>query len=42
VAALWALRFGRKDDVYRFDAIGVHLHPGGRVEVEHVEDAWRL
>ena len=42
VAALWALRFGRRDDVYRFDAIGIHMHPGGRVEIEHVEDAWRL
>ena len=42
VAALWALRFGRRDDTYRFDLIAVHLHPGGRVEIEHVEDAWRL
>lgn len=42
VAALWALRFGRRGDVYRFDAIAVHFHPGGRVEIEHVEDAWRL
>jgi len=42
VAALWALRFGRRGDVYRFDAIAVHLHPGGRVEVEHIEDAWRM
>ena len=42
VAALWALRFGRKDDTYRFDLIAVHLHPLGKVEIEHVEDAWRL
>ena len=42
VAALWALRFGRKGDAYRFDLIGVHLHPAGRVEIEHLEDAWRL
>jgi putative endonuclease len=42
VAALWALRFGRSGDTYRFDAIAVHMHHGGRVEIEHVEDAWRL
>ena len=42
VAALWALRFGRKDDTYRFDLIAVHMHLRGRVEIEHVEDAWRL
>jgi putative endonuclease len=42
VAALWALRFGRPGDTYRFDVVAVHLHRGGRVEVEHVEDAWRV
>ena len=42
VAALWALRFGRKDDTYRFDLIAVLLHPLGKVEIEHVENAWRL
>ena len=42
VAALWALRFGRKDDAYRFDVIGVHIHPNERIEIEHTEDAWRL
>ncbi len=42
VAALWALRFGRQGDLFRFDLIAVHMHPGGRVEIEHVEDAWRL
>jgi len=42
VAALWALRFGRKDDTFRFDLLAVHLHPAGRVEIEHLEDAWRL
>jgi putative endonuclease len=42
VAALWALRFGRRGDTYRFDAVAVHFHPGGRIELEHLEDAWRL
>src|SRR5688572_24614395 len=42
VAALWALRFGRRDDTYRFDLIAVHLNPAGGVEIEHLEDAWRL
>lgn len=42
VAAIWALRFGRRGDVFRFDAIAVHFHAGGRVEIEHIEDAWRL
>ena len=42
VAALWALRFGRKGDVFRFDLIAVHMKAGGKVEIEHVEDAWRL
>ena len=42
VAALWALRFGRSGDVYRFDLVGVQLRAGGRVEIEHVEDAWRM
>jgi putative endonuclease len=42
VAALWALRFGRSGDVYRFDLVGVQLKAGGRVEIEHVEDAWRM
>jgi putative endonuclease len=42
VAALWALRFGRRDDTYRFDLIAVHLRPAGGVEIEHLEDAWRL
>jgi len=42
VAALWALRFGRSGDVYRFDLVGVQLKAGGRVVIEHVEDAWRM
>lgn len=42
VADLWRIRFGRPDDVYRFDLIGVDAGPAGSVEIEHVEDAWRL
>ncbi len=41
VAGAWIERFGRPDDVYRFDAVAV-LVRGGQPEVEHVEDAWRM
>ncbi len=41
VAALWRLRHGRPDDEFRFDLVAVRTW-GGRVEVEHVPDAWRL
>ena len=41
VAGAWIERFGRPDDVYRFDAVAV-LVRGGEPEVEHVEDAWRM
>lgn len=42
VAALWALRFGRRGDTYRFDLVGIMLKKDGRAEIEHVEDAWRM
>jgi putative endonuclease len=42
VAAAWISRYGRPDDVYRFDAMAVMLPSGGLLEVEHVEDAWRM
>lgn len=42
VAAVWALRHGRWGDVYRFDVVEVHEAAGGRLEVRHLEDAWRL
>jgi putative endonuclease len=40
-AALWILRHGRSDDVYRFDLVGVQQHQGGEPIIEHLEDAWR-
>ena len=40
-AALWVLRHGRSDDVYRFDLIAVQEHRGAGPIIEHVEDAWR-
>ncbi len=39
VARWWIQRFGRPDDVYRFDAVAVRPI-GSRWAVEHVEDAW--
>ncbi len=42
VATLWRLRHGRSGDRYRFDVVGVTELDGGRLEVEQVEDAWRL
>lgn len=42
VALLWRVRHGRRDDRYRFDLIAIRDLGGGRYEVEHVEDAWRL
>ena len=38
----WRLRHGRTGDTYRFDILAIQDHGGGRYEVEHVEDAWRL
>lgn len=40
-AALWILRHGRSDDVYRFDLVGVQQHRRGEPTIEHLEDAWR-
>jgi putative endonuclease len=42
VAGAWIERFGRPDDVYRFDAVAVLVMGGGEPTVEHVEDAWRM
>ena len=42
VAAAWVDRHGRPGDLYRFDAIAIQLPGGGAMELEHVEDAWRL
>ena len=40
-ASLWALRFGRPDDEYRFDLVAVQALTGASPVVVHVEDAWR-
>ena len=42
VAAVWALRFGRWGDAYRFDVAEVLEGQDGRLTVNHVADAWRL
>ena len=42
VAAVWALRFGRGGDSYRFDVAEVLEGTSGSMEVNHVADAWRL
>jgi putative endonuclease len=42
VALLWRLRHGRTGDTYRFDVLAIRDLGGGRYEVEHVEDAWRM
>ena len=42
VAAAWIDRHGRPGDCYRFDAVAVLAGAGGAVEIEHVEDAWRM
>ena len=42
VALLWRLRYGRAGDTYRFDLLAIRDLGGGRYDVEHVEDAWRL
>jgi len=42
VAAVWALRFGRWGDTYRFDVAEGLEGAGGSMEVNHVADAWRL
>jgi len=42
VAELWRLRYGRSNDTYRFDLVAVTDAGNGRMEVEHLADAWRL
>ena len=42
VATLWRVRYGRSGDTYRFDVVAVQDRGRGRLEVERVEDAWRL
>lgn len=42
VAELWRLRYGRPGDTYRFDLVSVADAGGGRYEVDHLADAWRL
>ncbi len=42
VALGWIDRFGNPDDEYRFDVVGVRLGSGGKVSIQHVEDAFRL
>lgn len=42
VADLWRLRNGRPGDTYRFDLVSVTDNGRGRMEVEHLEDAWRF
>ena len=42
VAMSWRLRHGRAGDTYRFDLLAIQDLGGGRYEVEHVEDAWRM
>lgn len=41
VASVWCLRFGKRDDDYRFDLVAVHEHVAGQYSLEHIEDAWR-
>lgn len=42
VADLWRIRFGHRDDVYRFDLIAVDQAKDGTIDIQHIEDAWRL
>ena len=42
VALFWRVRHGQVGDTYRFDLLAIQDRGGGRYEVEHVEDAWRL
>jgi putative endonuclease len=42
LADVWRLRYGRADDLYRFDVVAVREHGTlRRYDVEHVADAWR-
>jgi putative endonuclease len=40
-AQVWVSRFGRPEDAYRFDVVGV-LICGGEAKVRHVENAFDL
>lgn len=42
VAEVWRARYGRQDDMYRFDVIEVFMGAGHSLEVRHIEDAWRV
>jgi hypothetical protein len=42
VAQVWRERYGRPDDVYRFDVVEVRVGRSGEYQVAHLEDAWRL
>jgi putative endonuclease len=43
LAEVWRLRYGRPDDLYRFDLVAIREHGAvRRYEIEHVADAWRL
>jgi putative endonuclease len=42
VATAWLLRYGRREDEYRFDLVVVQRTAAGEPQVEHVSDAWRL
>lgn len=41
VAYGWMDRYGRPEDEYRFDVVGIHLLSGGRARIQHIEDAFR-
>ena len=41
VASVWVLRYGRPEDVYRFDVVAVQDPGSVSAVVEHVADAWR-
>jgi putative endonuclease len=42
VAACWQTRFGRPNDVYRFDLVSVWEPAPGGALIDHVADAWRM
>ena len=40
-ARMWVARSEFPARAYRFDAVSVRLIPGGELELEHIEGAWR-
>lgn len=42
VARRWQARYGRPEQLYRFDAVAICREPDGRIQVEHVPNAWRM